>query len=574
MAFALNAVTCASLAASAQSDLLEMKNTIINLLDALVEQGVLTQEKADELKREAQAKAEEDVAKLAADQDAVEDKALAMREEGSTGKVVRVPYVPEFVKDEIREELRSELKQDVVADVAAKAKDEKWGTPDALPDWLSRIELFGDFRLRTQVDLYDDGNAGPPDDPQVFLDFLAVNQRGGITRSDEVLFNFVENQERLRARFRLGLKATMTDDLVIGARLSTGNADEPLSMNQTLGDDFRRKDFLVDRAFFEWQFDIPWQDDFLTLLGGRMARPFVGTELIWDPDLNLDGVAAEVQYEFDGLFGFNRGGFGGSRVFLNAGVFPIELDEIRIPDGSSNDKWLSSLQIGFEQFFDHQTSFRIALGGFDYTNIVGRFNDRSLIDPGSTLTDWTAPGYLQKGNTLFPIKVNEFNDPTLFGLASDYALLDLTAQANFGYFAPVYVTLTGDIVKNLAYDEDEIFRRIGRRVSERSLGYMFRFDVGHPDVLEWGQWRVFGMYKYLQRDAVVDGFAESNFLGGGTNGEGFMVGALIGLTHRTHAQLRYWSVDNIDGFNENLQVNPDDTSLGVDIIQFDIQTLF
>src|SRR6056297_17334 len=55
-------------AASREQDLLEIKNTILNLVDALVEQGVITAEKARELKEAAaeKAKAQAEAEALAA----------------------------------------------------------------------------------------------------------------------------------------------------------------------------------------------------------------------------------------------------------------------------------------------------------------------------------------------------------------------------------------------------------------------------------------------------------------------------------------------------------------------------
>ena len=49
----------------------------------------------------------------------------------------------------------------------------------------------------------------------------------------------------------------------------------------------------------------------------------------------------------------------------------------------------------------------------------------------------------------------------MFGLASDYRLLDVTTSLNLANFAPYHVTFTADVVKNLGFDKDEITRRTG-----------------------------------------------------------------------------------------------------------------
>ena len=54
--------------------------------------------------------------------------------------VLRVPYVPEIVKNQIRDEVKKE--------VLAEACAENWAQPNAIPEWSKRIKLYGDFRFR------------------------------------------------------------------------------------------------------------------------------------------------------------------------------------------------------------------------------------------------------------------------------------------------------------------------------------------------------------------------------------------------------------------------------------------
>ena len=61
----------------------------------------------------------------AAQERAVESGSVAKDEEGA----VRVPYVPQIIKDEIAKQVAEEVKPAVVADVVKEAKTEKWGVP-------------------------------------------------------------------------------------------------------------------------------------------------------------------------------------------------------------------------------------------------------------------------------------------------------------------------------------------------------------------------------------------------------------------------------------------------------------
>src|SRR3984893_11523728 len=132
----------ACLAADERQSLEELRNTVINLLQALVDQGVMTREKAAQLVKAAQDKAAADAA------------AVAKADEGA----VRVPYVPQIVKDEIAKQVADEVKPGVVADVVKEAKTEKWGVPGALADWLTGTRISGEVTLRQEAILYSGHN--------------------------------------------------------------------------------------------------------------------------------------------------------------------------------------------------------------------------------------------------------------------------------------------------------------------------------------------------------------------------------------------------------------------------------
>src|SRR5215471_3837411 len=108
--------------AAQQQSMEELRNTVINLLQTLVDKGLLTREQAQQLVKQAQDKAAADAAALAA------KNAAQAKEEQSA---VRVPYVPQIVKDEISKQVAQEVKPAVVADVVQEAKNEKWGVPGA-----------------------------------------------------------------------------------------------------------------------------------------------------------------------------------------------------------------------------------------------------------------------------------------------------------------------------------------------------------------------------------------------------------------------------------------------------------
>jgi hypothetical protein len=78
-----------------------------------------------------------------------------------------------------------------------------------------------------------------------------------------------------------------------------------------------------------------------------------------------------------------------------------------------------------------------------------------------------------------------------------------------------------------------------------------------------GAWRAFLGYRYLQRDAVIDAFTDSDFRLGGTDVEGFFVGGEFAFSPRVSLLARYLSGDEIDGL-----------PFGVDVWQLDLNTRF
>jgi polyhydroxyalkanoate synthesis regulator phasin len=544
------ALACHSARAAEKQELLELRNTILNLVDALVEQGVLTQEKASALKQDAALKARAQLAQAAVETGEAQEAPAA---EGAAGeRVVRVPYVPEFVKDEIRREVREGLRADVTQDVIAKAREERWGTPDALPDWVTAFKLSGDVRLRARGDFAADANI-----PNSIPDFAEINDAGGITEAGaDAFFNVTEDRYRLQTRFRLGVTATVADQIEFGARITTESS--PISLNQALGNDYGSPfPIVLDRVYLAWDAEAHGYN-WLSLVGGRMPNPYVSTDLLWDEDLNFDGVAATLHGRV-GAFGAEPGDSEARhQLFATLGGFAVDEAEIAFPDDSSNDKWLLGAQLAYLWNINEHNHLQLAVALYDFVNIAGRRNQF-----GSELRDWTAPGFLEKGNTMFDIRNDSDPSTELFALAADFSIADAVAQYKFTGFDPIEVSVTADFLSNVAFDSDEILQRTGRRVSGRTSGYSLEMEVGRPNTAGLGAWAVFGGYKYLQRDAVLDAFTDSDFHSGGTDAKGYVLGARVGLAENTWFRLKWLSADEIDG-----------PPLGLDVLQLDFNARF
>lgn len=535
MALAVSLLTAnaASAASAEELRLTELRNTVGNLLQALVERGVITREQAQGMVTAAQEKAATDAA--------AELAAKTEQEKAESG-AIRVPYIPEIVREQIRKEVLAELTPALTKEVVAEATTQDV-LRSALPDWAQRMRWYGDMRVRGQGDQFAADNV-----QNAYVDFLTVNDRGGIGKAGvAALANTSEDRQRLRMRARLGAEVDLGYGWTTALRLATGNLRDPVSTNQTLGNTAGRYQVGVDQAYVRWSGQSDTARQTFTTALGRVANPWVSTDLIWDQDLTFEGVTANYRYSIarDDLYSRN--------VFVTAGAFPLQEVEL-----SPHDKWLFGAQSGIEWQTVAGHRLRAAAAYYGYANISG---ERNL--PDSTLTDFTAPGYLQRGNTLFDIRNDTDPATNLFALAADFRIVDITAGVDWRLSPLHRLSFTASAVRNIGYDRSKIVARTGFDVAPRTKGYQGEIAVGHSRMTVAGAWRATLGYRYLERDAVLDAFTDSDFRLGGTDVKGFTLGVDYAFTPRVQMRMRYLSGNEIDG-----------PPLGIDVLQLDLSAQF
>src|SRR5262249_48681260 len=149
------------------------------------------------------------------------------------------------------------------------------------------------------------------------IDFATFNSSGPTdvnSLSDPLAIPFLDTREnrydRLSLRARLGIDAQVVDGVDVGFRLASGGDNGPVSTTQLLGGGFGKKDIWLDQAFISLH-----PNQYLGLPAGRMANPFFHTDLVWDPDLNFDGIALTADSKGPRWRGLS--------LFSTAGFFPI-----------------------------------------------------------------------------------------------------------------------------------------------------------------------------------------------------------------------------------------------------------
>lgn len=487
----------------------------VKVLQLLVDEGIIPLEKAqsilDQAREEAQAKAAAEANRAASD-------------------VINVPYVPEALQEDITEKVGER--------VVATAKQEGWVAPNSMPKWVEKISISGDLRIRGQYDNFAKGNF------PYFPDANAINRQGGVTTTDGFpLLNSTVDRERISYRARLAIDADVTKGLSVGLRFASGDEPGAVSTNSTFGDFFDRDELWIDRAFVDFE---PVAGGHV--IAGRMPNPFFSTDLVWDEDINPEGIALAGEHPL------------GEDVSLRAvaGIFPLQEREL------FDDAYLYAGQIG-ARYGNADSPYFVEAGAayYHYANI------QSLKNPpdGSRINDWSAPAALSKGNSLFNIRTDGLT--TLAGLAAEYELVAGTIQTGYRS-GPLTFSLTGEVVKNLALDPAEIaaLRKEegvngGEGVKPGDLGWMVRFQAGYPVIAERGQWRLFAGYRHLETDAVLDIFTDSDFGLGGTDVEGYELGGAIGIHKNASLGFRWLSSDSIAR-----------APFSVDVLQIDLNTRF
>ncbi len=525
------ALTASAASSQEEKTLNELRNTVVNLLQGLVDRGVLTREQAEQMVRDAQAKADASAAAAAAQEKAEES-------------AVRVPYVPQIVKDEIRRQVAADLGKEVTDSVVETAKSESWGVPAALPDWVKRMRWYGDVRVRSQGDFFATDNS-----TNSYLDFQRVNDAGGIGKAGaSALVNTTEERERLRYRFRTGFESVLGYGWSMGARLATGSLRDPISTNQTMGNWAFRSQIGLDLAYLDWSGTTSTGRHTFGVTGGRMRNPFfTGSDLVYDQDLTFEGVDAYLR------MGLDRNDPTGRAVFFNVGAFPLQELEL-----SSDDKWLFGGQAGLDWKYGSGSRTRLAASLYRFQNISGQ---RNLFESG--LLDYTAPLFLSRGNTLFDIRNDNDSSTNLYALAADYELANVSLIHDWRIGAAHRMTFAADYVRNIGYDGKKVLARTGFFVPRRDVGYQAELAIGSASMAHAHAWRASVGYRYVERDAVLDAFTDSDFRLGGTDVKGYTAGFDYSLTPMVMGRIKYLSGNEIDG-----------PPLGINVLQLDITASF
>jgi len=360
-----------------------------------------------------------------------------------------------------------------------EAKESKTSEPSkpaapaaALPNWLGWITPFGDVRVRNE----------------------AFFRKG--------------DDDRVRQRFRLrfGLRVKPSDELEIGFKLASGNANDPISNNQTFTDEFTFKNINVANAYAKLTpstsigLDRPW----VTLIGGKFDVPFYTPPtpigLVYDRDLTPEGFAEALKI-VDAKQGFVRS------LALHLGQWILE------ENSSTGEAAIYAFQ-GTGSFAIGDAMWSIGVADFKYTDAssiaVARNKNTSLnITNTVTLSDGTVVG----GRPVDPAKFG----PEKNGLDADGKAITIKRFDNrfndLNAGTDLWIP-TGAKQWPLRFFFDYVKNTDARTSEDQGFDGGATIGAGKEAGDAWFTYA----YQRLETDAVVSAFSESDFgHDGGTN---------------------------------------------------------
>ena len=350
-----------------------------------------------------------------------------------------------ILNDQEAEELRVDLQKDFAESSAGKL---------SLSSSLKELKLSGDARVRYEY-------------------------RGGVANANK---NDQYERERFRYRFRLGLTGKYGDGWFFGSRLETapGNRSTNVTSGNYTNSAFAKNG---DNTIYVGQLYIGRTVDDFTVTAGRMPNPIVSTSMVWDGDINPEGLAEQWSH--------TSGDF---TWIANVGQFIYD-------DGNPENAFGSASTDGETYLFAFQGGGKVKFSNGSSLQILPTYYTYS-----GTTNDFTALTGAGQNASL-----------RTYGLS----IIEIPAE-----FAFKLGSLPAKVWVDLAYnlDADERATKAGHSsFGGEDTAYQIGFGVGQTKAK--GDWEAKVFYQYVEAFALDSNLVDSDIFDSRTNMKGFVLNA-------------------------------------------------
>jgi hypothetical protein len=450
---------------------------------------------------------------------------------------------------ELRNERRRQAQkaaQDAAKEEAAVQEAAKKPKFDVSPG-IKSIQLFGDVRLR-----YESRVAISNSPSGVNPIFVAPG-----TGADSATL------DRWRYAVRVGIRGDLAEDWFYTLRLDTG-ATNPRSSWVTFGNNNnpaaggvapfgRGQDGLVfGQAYVGWR-ATPW----FTVQAGKMANPLFTTPMVWDPDINPEGIAERINYPVNDKL----------NLFANFGQFVYQSFS---PNGTSggfggiaNDGYLFAWQGGIGYKFNPETSAKVGLSFYNYTGMTPP-PQGFLVGVQQNPNGFGGPfAFSPTGNVnTFPISgpgqtgVN-FNNGT-----NNLRYFELPVEVNFP-LAGLSWQVFGDAAYNIQADQRAqkgSFASLGSQAFSYQLGLAVGTNIGltmNRVAAKKNTWEARGYWQQVDLNSLDPNLIDSDFMEGRTNLQGVFLAFAYSPTDAIITTVRFGEAHRVTSSGPTPGSNPD-----------------
>ena len=367
-----------------------------------------------------------------------------------------------ILTDQEAEEIRADLLQDFGTTSPGKVE---------LSSAITRFKLSGDIRLRQQFESQTPG-----------ADTDISNERS-----------------RSRLRFRLNGDFDLQKGWSTGFALETAPAAD--SGNQTFENGADDYSIHLARAY------VGYTNGDFTFVGGKQKNIFYTTDLVWDGDINPQGLTEQYLWSVNDK----------TSVTFRAGQLLMDDNsEFSGPTTSATDAWMFYQQAEISQKIGSKVELKAAPGFFLYnaSTLAGLGNESAFNGTTENLKVIVLPGELS------------FKD---------------VGGAGYGlkaYWDVAYNTTAEDRVRE-AYAQPV-------SVSEDPLAWLVGLSYGYGAGKTAGDWKISADYRQIGLGSIDPNINDSDFAFSRLNQEGFKISAAYNLTDFASVNATYMSTQEME----------------------------